>query len=283
VLLKDYIPPPDVQQVVQLYRIVHFEFEAAATLPAKAYPPRPEHCLAFYPFDTEVASYSSSQRQEANHRVVLYGQFTEVTQRRIGHRFLVFQIIFQPGALHRLLGCPAGELTNEYLDASLLLGSQVGDITDQLAACGSYDAMLEVASAFVRQLLAKAKRNSTVADDAIRRFQQMATRWSIDQLASEACLSHRQLERVFYLHTGVSPKQYQQIARFDKAFRLRNSKPHYSWLRIAMACGYHDYQHLAKAYQQWTGLSPRQFHALDEQAPERHFGLHEGYYDEKHL
>ncbi len=89
-LLKDFIPAPDVQEFVQLYRIVHFRFAPGMEPPPKAYPPRPEHCLAFYRYDTETVEYKNSGRQVHHVPVVLYGQFSEVTNRLIGHRFLVF-------------------------------------------------------------------------------------------------------------------------------------------------------------------------------------------------
>lgn len=95
-LLKDFIPAPDVQEFVQLYRIVHLRFEKGQPIPVKAYPPRPEHCLAFYPYDTETVEYLSSGKEVKHVPIVLYGQFTEVTNRIIGNNFLVFQVIFIP-------------------------------------------------------------------------------------------------------------------------------------------------------------------------------------------
>lgn len=85
-------------------------------------------------------------------------------------------------------------------------------------------------------------------------------------------------DRQFKERTGVNPKLYERIIRFDKAFRVKNSQPRFDWLRIAVECGYHDYQHLSKAYKDFTGLTPTGFHALEEKAPERLFGLSEGFY-----
>jgi transcriptional regulator GlxA family with amidase domain len=72
---------------------------------------------------------------------------------------------------------------------------------------------------------------------------------------------------------------YARIIRFDRAFRLKNSRPELDWLRIAVECDYHDYQHLAKDYKDFTSLSPNAFHEIENNAPERYFGLSEGYYE----
>jgi len=80
-------------------------------VPHKANTPRPEQCLAFYPYDTETVVYNNTGKRVFNIPVVLYGQFSEVTIRIIGHSFLVFQVIFFPGGLYRLTGLPANEIT----------------------------------------------------------------------------------------------------------------------------------------------------------------------------
>ncbi|MDX1938278.1 MAG: AraC family transcriptional regulator [Flavihumibacter sp.] len=276
-LLKDFIPAPDVQEFVQLYRIVHFNFNAQDVLPFKAYPPRPEHCLAFYPYDTETVSYQQQNKTVAHVPVVLYGQFTEVTNRIIGRQFLVLQVVFYPGALYRLTGIPATQLTNEYTGADLFFSNQVHLVNEQLYHATSYAQMLSIINQFVRQLI-KQQRKPILPIDHACRLLLHNHHMSVDALAREACLSNKQLERKFKERTGINPKLYERIIRFDKAFRLKNSKPEYDWLRIAIACGYHDYQHLAKEYKDFTGLTPNAFHEIEDKAPERSFGLSEGYY-----
>lgn len=279
-LLKDFIPAPDVQEFVQLYRIVHLSFAHGESVPVKAYPPRPEHCLAFYPFDTEMAEYKNSGRIVKNIPVVLYGQFSEVTNRSIGKNFLVVQIIFNPGALFRLTGVAATALTNEYIDAENIFSSQLQNINEQLFFAPTYPAMITIVNNFVRSLIKKQQNPKLLLDDACTLLLQKNGSLSIDALAKQACLSTKQLDRKFNERTGVNPKLYAKIIRFDRAFRFKNSHPHLDWLRIAVECNYYDYQHLVKDYKAFTGLSPTAFHEIENNAPERKFGLSEGYYKE---
>ncbi len=277
-LLKDFIPAPELREFVQLYRIVHLHFDREQAIPPKAYPPRPEHCLAFYPYDTETVQYAGSGKIIRHIPVVLYGQFTEVTHRMIGHNFLVFQIIFYPGALYRLTGLIASELNNQYIDAESVFTSELRMVNEQLYHAAGYPDMLLVANDFVRSLIRHQKKTRLLTDNTWHLLLQDQSKYSLNQLAREACLSTKQFERRFKERTGVNPKLYERIIRFDKAFRLKNSHPQYDWLRIAMACGYHDYQHLVKEYKDFTGLSPTAFHQIENNAPERKFGLSEGYY-----
>ncbi|MBL7729287.1 MAG: AraC family transcriptional regulator [Dinghuibacter sp.] len=277
-LLKDFIPPPDIKEFVQLYRIVHLQFERNQQVPYKAYPPRPEQCLAFYPYDTETIQYNNTGKQVASLPVVLYGQFTEVTNRIIGNHFLVFQVIFKPGALYRLIKLPATEITNQYLGAETFFSSQVQLVNEQLFYAKSYGGMMDVINRFVRTLIKNQRQSKLPVDDACNLLLSGSRQWTLSSIASEACLSNRQLERVFKDRTGVNPKLYARIIRFDKAFRLKNTYPDMDWLRIAMECDYHDYQHLSKEYKDFTGLTPTAFHEIENKAPERKLGLSEGYY-----
>jgi AraC-like DNA-binding protein len=280
-ILKDFVPAPDVQAFVQIFRIVHLEFSKEDVIPIKAYPPRPEQCLAFYPYDRETVEYVGSDKVVNHLPVVLYGQFTQVTNRMIGHQFLVFQIVFYPGALYNLTGIPSSELVNEYLDGSIFFGNQVHEVNEQLYEAKSYEMMIAIGNQFVRTLIAKSIKPILPIDWACAQMLNKTSQLSIDQIARQACYSARQLERKFKERTGVNPKLFMRIIRFDNAFRQKNSHPSMDWLRIALECDYHDYQHLVRDYKDFTQLSPNQFHLIEDKAPERKFGLNEGFYKRK--
>lgn len=261
-----------------MYRIVHLHFEKGQQVPAKAYPPRPEQCLAFYPYETETVEYKNSGKLVKNIPVVLYGQFSEVTNRMIGNNFLVFQIIFNPGTLYRLTGIPSSEITNRYMDAECAFSSELRNINEQLFHAPDYKTMITVADNFVRQLIKKQQKSRLLIDDACMLLLNSTDKINLQHLARHSCLSTKQLERKFKERTGVNPKLFERIIRFDRAFRLKNSNPQMDWLRIAVECNCHDYQHLVKEYKDFTGLSPNAFHEIENNAPERKFGLSEGYY-----
>ena len=70
----------------------------------------------------------------------------------------------------------------------------------------------------------------------------------------------------------MTPKQLLQMARFDKAFRMKNRFPEMDWLSVSLYCGYYDYQHLVKDYNLFTNYTPKQFLDIDQRAPERTLG-----------
>ncbi|HEY0579181.1 MAG TPA: DUF6597 domain-containing transcriptional factor, partial [Candidatus Nitrosocosmicus sp.] len=121
-LLNEIKPSASLSEYIRLYRIIDFHFPKHVILPFKVYPPRPEHCLQFYPKDTEKVEYNTKNLVIVNKKVTLFGQHTIVNHRYVGREFLAFQAVFQPGAFHRITGLPSDELTNIYLDAEEFLG-----------------------------------------------------------------------------------------------------------------------------------------------------------------
>lgn len=78
----------------------------------------------------------------------------------------------------------------------------------------------------------------------------------IDQLASHACLSIRQFERVFQQRIGLLPKHYSRLVRFAQAWIMKEQQPDTSWFKIAMECGYFDQMHLIRDFQEFAGVTP---------------------------
>ncbi len=275
-LLKDYLPSPGLAKYIRCYRIVHFNFDKNETPPSKPYTPRPENCLAFYPLETERIEYAGGHKTVKDLPIALVGQHLGVTQRFIGHEFLVVQIIFQAGALYRLTGMPLFELNNEYIAADNVFSKDIQFVNEQLFHTKNYEEMVRIVNHFATDLVKKTVKDHQPIDTVCQLLLKHEAAISIDWLARESCLSVKQFERKFKERTGVNPKVFCRLIRFDKAFRTRNAQPYTDWLSIAFDCNYYDYQHLVRDYKDFTGLSPNAFHALG--SPEAALGMSEQFY-----
>ncbi len=272
-VLLQYLPSPVLQEFIRVFRVVRFSFNNAKNVPFKPYPPKPEHCLSFYPRDPEIVVYAKSGKRPSNLKAVLFGQQNEVTNRYVGTDFLVFQVVFQPGALYRLTGISSHELTNCYIDAETIFSSQkIKEVNEKLANANSYALMVDIVEGFLQAHINKAKKELHRVDIVSKLILQKTEGIKIEWLAKESCLSLRQYDRKFIERMGVSPKYFVKVVRFENAFRMKNRYPHLDWLTIALQCGYYDYQHLTKDYHELTLQKPTDFHLLDLSSPERKFG-----------
>ncbi|RDC66254.1 helix-turn-helix domain-containing protein [Adhaeribacter pallidiroseus] len=273
-ILQDLTPHPSLTEFVQCYRIVHFDFVQAPEPVFKAYAPRPEVCLHFFLRERELVQLGDGPKVDYNFPVVLAGQQTAVLNRYLmGKNFITFNIAFQPTALFQLTGISAFELTNQYLDAELIFSKNIRLILEQLQNAASYHQMVTIGDRFVTSLVSNARRETHRLDTISRMMIYSGGKASLNWLAGESCLSTKQFTRKFYERTGVNPKTYLRIIRFTKAIHLKNAYPHRDWLRIALECGYFDYQHLVKDYKEFTKHIPNDFHLLENNSPESRLGI----------
>jgi AraC-like DNA-binding protein len=271
-VFQTHAPCSALASFVRSYRIIHFNFKNSEEIPTKPYPPRPEHTLSFYPRDGEAVHYGNPKKSISNLRSVLVGQHDEINYRHVGKHFLVVQVVLQPGALFRLTGIPAQQLINSYIDAESVFSTELRALNSRLSGAEHYSEMISMIEDFLLQQVMKQRREYHIMDDVNRLLLGQSKISSVDEMASASCLSVKQYERKFVERVGLTPKYFSRIVRFERAYRTRNLQPFKDWLTIALECGYHDYQHLAKDYQEFTGQTPNAFHFLDMRAPERTFG-----------
>jgi AraC-like DNA-binding protein len=243
-----------------------------ATLPAKAYPPKPEHVLHFFPRGHWAVEKTNGKKEDQS-PITFKGQQTFMTKQYNTEDFLNFQIVFQPTAFYRLTGIPAHELTNQFIEAESIFSTSIRFTLEQLQLAKSYDELIAIGEAFVRTLISHTRKDVHALDSVALYMLQSNGKLSLDFLAQEACLSTKQFKRKFYERTGINPKTYARIIRFIKAFNIKNRYPHRDWLQIAIDGGFYDYQHLVKEYKDFTGFTPAEFHALEANSPESVLGL----------
>ena len=79
---------------------------------------------------------------------------------------------------------------------------------------------------------------------------------SVSRLAQEHAIHPKNLERLFYKHTGVSPKQFAGIMRFYKAHKHLLHNGLQDLVTISLEAGYFDQPHFNREYKKLTGTHP---------------------------
>lgn len=273
-IFQDCHPQAPIDQLVQVYRLRHFILPPSMTIAPKPYPARPEQCIAFYIRGGEYSERPGSPGIQHKPRLVVTGQYTELLHRYSATReFLMVQAVFYPGVLHRITGIPFLELQNSFIDLEALFPREGREVMEQLLYARDYPAIMATIDAFIGQLAKRAKIEPRPIDQVTLHMLQHPGKYSMDWYTREACLSQRQFERKCYDYIGVSPKQFAQICRFVQSYDMRQKNPGLDWLSIAVACGYHDYQHLIRDYKRFANDRPNSLFEAESQALERQLGL----------
>ena len=71
--------------------------------------------------------------------------------------------------------------------------------------------------------------------------------------------SQKHLIDRFKTFSGLTPKQYQRILRFNEVFAQMQQDQFLSWSDIAYACGYSDQSHFIREFRKFSGFSPESF------------------------
>lgn len=271
-----FLPPtPALRGWVRQHQVIRLRFDADAPVPVKPYWPRPAAALAFYLRDAEQVATASGAPAQRKPRAALIGQPTVATLRQGGLDFSVYQIEFEPGALYRLTGLPLDELTDAWVDAEQVFPPSFRALVDRLAQHDDPAALIALAEAWLLPQTLAPRRATAAADRIAGLLLADAGGPGLDALALTHGLDVRQLRRQFAARTGVNPRLFGRVARFDRLVRLANLSPQARWLDLALDAGYHDHQHLARDFREFTGMAPSAFRALELQAPERRFGFQE--------
>ena len=254
-LTRFYTPHPLLQEFIQCIMVVHVEVDADAPPVLSPYPPTPQNSLFFYINDQIKVKQEGRTGFLLQPRSVVVGpQLTRVTI-DINKSHKAVRVGFHPGGLYRLLGSPLSVMLDGSYDAVDVFGKDMKEVNERLQEAGSFDKIRDVIEQFLLYQVKKLKRTLPF-DSAMLELVKMNGNIPMESIASMACLSLRQFERVSKERIGVSPKLFARLVRFSSAYRLREAFPQYTWTRIAYDSGYYDQMHMIRDFKEFAGVVP---------------------------
>lgn len=256
-IVQEILPCLALQPFVQNYHLVNLDF-VPDEYRMKPYPTRVEQALVFFARgNIESYSYETGKTSRIPNNALFGQQVSRLNYFTYPKPdFLMLMVIFQPGAMYRLLGFANNELTSVFCDAEEILNSELQKVNDQIANAKSYTIMVERAEEYLLKKLKGVKKDKHSIDKIGNLLLHNPNPFSLDWLANQANLSPRQFERKFSERMGVSPKLYSRISRFFQTFQYKETHPNLDWLTVAVHFGYTDYYHLAKDFKQFANATP---------------------------
>jgi hypothetical protein len=88
-----YIPPSDLKAFVRRTMLVRYQLDSAQPRPINPFPPQPEHCLYFYPYDrVSYRNYADGSGGELTPSTVIGPQLSRVDL-GMGYNMLVILVV----------------------------------------------------------------------------------------------------------------------------------------------------------------------------------------------
>jgi AraC-like DNA-binding protein len=262
------VPNPWLRNFVRDYLIAHFHFDPELPIPYKPYAPKPEQGITFFVRGRPSMVHPSSGDVQQAPPTSIFGQQVARCNVHLGPEFLMIRVHFQPGALFRVLNIPLHELGESYLDAEILMGSDVREVSERLATARSYAEMIDLVEAFLLGVVRRVQQDIHPVDRAAHCLAADGPQRPVDWLARQACLSPRQFHRKFTERLGVGAKRYSRLIRFQRALRFKVARPAVAWPTVAIEVGYTDYQHLVRDFREFTDVTPNAWLREEGASPE---------------
>ena len=264
---KVFLPHPALKEFVNNIMVFHVTLDASVERPVMSFPPLPENCLYFYPFETPEAEYLTQNKKVNLSNSIITGRQVNRIHLKMMHNNLTIKVGFQPGGLYRLMGVPLNEFSmDESFDSTYMLDKEIAFITERLREATAYDQMVSIIESFLLKKL-RHLRSKLPIDSVLPLIIKKGGLVNVDDIAQQSCVSVRQLERQFQQRIGISPKFFVRLTRFSKAWVMKENNPHLKWTTIAYECGYFDQMHLIRDFKEFAGVTPSVIEAEFNNSP----------------
>lgn len=150
------------------------------------------------------------------------------------------------------------EFNNQVADLRDVLGAPVRNLHAQLREAATSAQQIGLVEEFLLRRLAAREKKMDPINLIGRIIQEMRDSYdpdNVETIAGKYNISSRYLRKLFLQYTGVSPKLYNKINRFQQSLQLVTENQS-SLTSIAYDCGYFDQSHFIRDFKLFTGFTP---------------------------
>jgi AraC-like DNA-binding protein len=200
-------------------------------------------------------------------RIELWGQvITPLDFRSLGKN-KILGVRFYPHTAHAVLGCRVDVFNDHVIDLSTVLGSQVQLLHEQLLNAATLHQQISFLESFLlrkQEVFQEKNKKFQLVNSVICEMRGEDFCNDIQSVAFRYGISSRYLQKLFLEFTGLAPKLYYKIIRFQKSMVL-TGKDH-SLTEIAYQSGYFDQSHFIRDFKLFTGVPPSLFDVRNSSA-----------------
>lgn len=168
-------------------------------------------------------------------------------------------IRFYEGGAFPFIGVPLIELQNEIDLLDAMDRTDLLRLHARLQEAVSLPARICLLENWLVARLNLGKEQNALVPPTLQRLRKSNGRYSISALAQEFAISQRQMERIYQVQVGMSPKQYAQLQRVEAArLALKNTNGK-SMAELATELGFYDQSHFIREFNAVIGISPHTY------------------------
>jgi AraC-like DNA-binding protein len=182
----------------------------------------------------------------------------------ISEKLFMFSVTFQPEGAMFFFDLPLQEIFNATIPLREIFKNEIEALEQKLYMASDFNTRCSVMNNFLYHLLV---RNYNHPDykrmtNCIEIINQQKGNSDIENLASYACWSRKQLERSFQKYIGSTPKHFLRLVRFQHVLFAKQLNEELSMTQLAYLGGYFDQSHLNAEFKALTDLTPKKYFTI---------------------
>jgi AraC-like DNA-binding protein len=192
---------------------------------------------------------------------VVAGPFARPYALERAQQTCVLGVVFKPAAARPLIGQPMHELSGRHVALADLWGGHAADELRELAleAPTLHERLAAVERVLERRLARAAQATHPHAVESVAWIARAPARYGVAQLSDWLGWTPRRLQQVFRADVGLTPREYQRLARFRVTLANVDAAAEIGWAAFALRHGYCDQPHLIREFRAHAGLAPSEY------------------------
>lgn len=251
---KEYLPTVELRRFVECYWSSKGKLNSSY-LTSRIYP---DGCMdIIFNFGDTLHTINTNQKTENTNNVFVVGNMT--VSSRVGYcgDIDLFGIRFKPFGIYPMLGMPLNRLTDLSANVFDISKSITQQLFDKLTEQNNLE-RTNILNIYLNSFYHNIGQQENRISHAVERIINTTGRISISGLADECNWSVRQMERVFNVRVGVTPKMLARTYRFRRLKQIIDSNSS-SLLDISYDLGLTDNSHLTREFKQFAGITPQEY------------------------
>ncbi len=169
----------------------------------------------------------------------------------IGVRFFSF------GA-YLFLSTPINSLTHSIVELESILKKDASELSERIFSTDIKTAIRIIEQFLLKKLISHDHKIDQVKSATDLLYKHNGN-YLIETLADQVNASPRTLERKFEITTGLSPKSFARIIRFNKIRNALTLNPDIDLTSLAFEYNHFDQAHFIKDFKSFAGITPSEF------------------------
>ena len=164
-------------------------------------------------------------------------------------------VVFHPHAIGTVFNIPVSSFYNQEIDGYSLGDKRLNILADDVLNTEDSIEAIELIERYLLSRLSESGSYDFKRVGVSLKHLFLDNTISVENMAQLACLSRKQFERVFFNAVGMKPKEYSNVARFQKSLLLMQNGNR-DFADIAYSCGYADQSHFIRECRRYSGTTP---------------------------